>query len=362
MSSEKKVRIGIIGTGGIARTHVRHYKAHPFVEIAAVADIVPGRAAAFVQSEGIPNAQVYESHKELLEKAQVEGISVCTYNMGHREPAVDSLNAGKHVLLEKPMAATLEDAKAIMRAWEAAKDRILMVGFQPDFGLQHKVAKQVIDSGALGQIYYAESISFRRWGTPGGNFINKETAGAGTLVDTGVYALHSTLTLMGNPKPVAVSATTNNLVAKNVKGVVKWGRFAWRAEDFEVEDFATAFIRLETGAVIVFKSCWSANADGVGRPFFLGTKGGLRMNERGANPPIELYFNQAIGDLNLTAAPQGLVQYEDWPLKIQAFAEAVRDNLPSPIDPRGVFLTNVIMDGVLRSSELGCEVKVDCSW
>jgi predicted dehydrogenase len=260
------------------------------------------------------------------------------------------------------MAATLEDAKAIMQAWEAAEDRILMVGFQPDFGLQYKVAREVIQSGALGQIYYAESISFRRSGTPGGNFIKKETAGAGTLVDTGVYALHNTLSLMGDPTPVAVSAMTNNLLAKGREGEVKWGRFTWTAEEFEVEDFATAFIRLETGAIIVFKSCWAANADGLGRPLFLGTKGGMALNPRGVNPPVELYFNQMIGDLNVTATPQGLVPYEDWPLKIQAFAEAVRDNRPSPIDPRGVFLTNVIMDGVLRSSELGYEVKVDCTW
>ena len=234
--------------------------------------------------------------------------------------------------------------------------------FQPDFSSQYRAAKQVVDSGALGHIYYAESISFRRWGTPGGTFLKKETAGFGTLVDTGVYALHTTLSLMGDPKPVAVSATMNNLLSRNARGEVKWGRFSWRGEEVEVEDFAAAFVRFENGAVMVFKSCWAANADSIGRPFFLGTKGGMALNPRGTNPPVEVYFNQYVGDLNFTLAPQGLREVEDWPEKIRAFAVAVRDDLPSPIDPHGVFLVNVVMDGAVRSAEAGHEVKVDASY
>jgi predicted dehydrogenase len=358
---EKLVRIGIIGTGGIARQHARFYKLCPWVDVSAVADIVPGRAQAFAAAQELPNARVFEDHREMLEKCELDAVSVCTYNMAHRAPTVDALNAGKHVLLEKPMAATLEDAKAIMRASDAS-GKILMVGFQPDFSAQYQVAKQVVDSGALGNIYYAESIAFRRWGTPGGTFLKKATAGFGTVVDTGVYALHTTISLMGNPKPVTVSATMNNLVSKGAKGDVKWGRFSWRAEEIEVEDFAAAFVRFENGTVMVFKSCWAANADSTGKSFFLGTKGGMTLNPRGTNPPVELYFNQHIGDLNLTMAPQGVQAIEDWPEKIKAFAVAVRDGLPSPIDPHGVFLVNVVMDGVQRSTDCGCEVKVDCSY
>jgi predicted dehydrogenase len=360
----RKVRVGIIGSGGIARLHARYYKPLPFVEVTAVADIVPGRAQAFVEREGLEGAVAYESHEALLDKSDVEAVSICTYNMAHRQPTVDALTAGKHVLLEKPMAATLPDAQAIMRAWEAADDRILMVAFQPDFGPQHKAAKAVMDSGALGEIYYAESVNHRRWGIPGGSFLRKDSAGLGALVDIGVYALHSTLTLMGDPKPVSVSAITTSVLGRNVKGGVgRFGRWStWRSEEIEVEEFAAAFVRLESGGVILFKTCWASNADSIGRPFFLGTKGGMALNPRGVNPPIELFFNQQIGELNMTGAPQGMEQYEDWPLKIQAFAEAVRDGKPSPIDPRGVYLTNVIMDGAQRSAELGYEVKVDCSY
>ena len=364
LDAGRKVKVGIIGSGSIARLHARYYKPLPFVEVTAVADIIPGRAQAFVEHEGLDGAVAYEEHRALLEKADVEAVSICTYNMAHREPTVDALRAGKHVCLEKPMAATLPDARAIMRAWADSKDRILMVAFQPDFGPQHKAAKAVIDSGALGDIYYAESVNSRRWGVPGGSFVRRDSAGAGALVDIGVYALHSTLTLMGDPKPVAVTAITTSVLARNVKGGIghtdPWP--SWRAEEIEVEELAVAFVRLESGGVILFKTCWAANADSLGRPFFLGTKGGMALNPRGVNPPIELYFNQQIGDLNLTAGPQELEHYDDWPLKIKAFAEAVRDGLPSPIDPRGVYLTNVIMDGAQRSAELGREVRVDCGY
>ncbi len=361
MGLSHTVKIGIIGAGGIAQTHARYYRQHPWVELVGVADIFPEKAAEFAKTWSIPDNRVFTDYRQMLETVEMDGVSVCTHNMAHRDPAVDSLLAGKHVLLEKPMAVELEDAKAIMRAWEGS-GRILMVGFQPDFSTQYKAARQVVDSGMLGNIYYAESIAFRRWGVPGGSFLKKELAGAGTLVDIGCYALHTTMSLMGDPRPISVSAVTANHLVKGAVGEQKWGRFRWRADEVEVEDFAVAFVRFEGGATMVFKSCWAANADSVGRPFFLGTKGGMSLNPHGVDPPVEIYFNQHIGDLNLTCAPQGLKEVEDWPEKIRAFAVAVRDDLPSPIDPRGVYLTNVVMDGMLRSAETGGEVSVDASY
>jgi predicted dehydrogenase len=361
LDTNQTVKIGIIGAGGIAQTHARYYRQHPWVELAGVADIFPEKAREFAQKWGIPDDRVFEDYRQLLETVELEAVSVCTHNMAHRAPTVDALDSGHHVLLEKPMAVELDDAKAIMRAWERS-GKILMVGFQPDFSTQYLAAKQVVDSGALGHIYYAESIAFRRWGVPGGSFLKKEIAGAGTLVDIGCYALHLTMSLMGDPRPTSVSAVTADHLVKGAKGEQRWGRFRWRADEVEVEDFAVAFVRFENGATMVFKSCWAANADSLGRPVFLGTKGGMTLNAADAESPIELYFNQQIGDLNLTCVPKGLRPNEDWPEKIRAFAEAVRDGLPSPIDPRGVYLTNVVMDGMLRSAQVGYEVKVDAEY
>jgi predicted dehydrogenase len=361
LETTRTIKIGIIGAGGIANTHARYYRQHPWVELVGVADVFPEKAFDFAKTWNIPEARVFEDYRQMLETVEMDGVSICTHNMAHRAPTVDALAAGKHVLLEKPMAVALEDAQAIMRAWEGT-GLILMVGFQPDFSTQYMAARQVVDSGMIGQIYYAEAIAFRRWGVPGGSFLKKEIAGAGTLVDIGCYALHTTMSLMGDPRPTSVSCVTANYLVKEAKGEQRWGRFRWRAEDVEVEEFAVAFVRFENGATMVFKSCWAANADSVGRPIFLGTKGGMALNPPDVDPPIEIFFNQHIGDLNLTCAPQGLRHIEDWPEKIRAFAEAVRDGLPSPIDPRGVFLTNVVMDGMLRSAEVGYEVKVEAKY
>lgn len=358
--AKERVRVGIIGAGWAGQTHARFYKEVPFVDVVGWADMVPGKAATAAAQHGVPPEGVFEDYRQMIEKLDLDAVSVCTFNMGHKAPTIDALEAGKHVLLEKPMAATLADARAIMQSWEKHQDRILMVGFQPDFSAEHQAARQIVDSGALGDIYYAEAVTHRRWAVPGGNFVKKSTAGAGTLVDTGVYAIHTALWLMGDPKPVTVTGITGNPLTKAYKGVKQAFGGPWSAADMEVEEYAFAFVRFENGAAMTIKSTWTANIDSLGRPFFLGTKAGLALS------PLELYSNLQFGELSMTAAPKNLDLTDDWPkswtAKMRTFAEAVRDGKPSPIDPRGVYLVNVIMDGILRSVEVGHEVKVDASY
>jgi predicted dehydrogenase len=355
--TEKRVKVGIIGAGWAGQTHARFYKNVPFVDVVAWADMVPGKAEAAAKEFGVPN--VYLDYKEMLAKHDLDGVSVCTFNKGHKDPAIDCLKAGKHILLEKPMAADLDDAKAIMQAWERSDDRILMVGFQPDFSQEHQAAKQIFDSGMLGDVYYSEAVTHRRFGIPGGNFVKKSTAGAGTLVDTGVYAIHNNLWLMGDPKPVSVSAITGNPLAKAYKGVRQAFGGTWTAADFEVEEFAAAFVRFENGSVMVVKSSWAAHADTLGRSFFLGTKAGLALG------PLEIFENHRVAELNFTTQVKGVKTddwAESWTAKMHNFAAAVRDGQPSPIDPRGVYLVNVVMDGILRSAAEKREVQVDASY
>src|SRR5215510_10177602 len=131
--ANERIRVGIIGAGWAGRTHARFYKRVPFVDVVGWADMVPGKAAEAAAEAGVPASGVFEDYRQMMDKLELDAISVATFNMGHRQPTVDALAAGKHVLLEKPMAATLEDARAIMHAWDECRDRILMVGFQPDF-------------------------------------------------------------------------------------------------------------------------------------------------------------------------------------------------------------------------------------
>ena len=350
-----KIRVGIIGAGWAGHTTARFYRLLPWVEIVGWADIVPGKAKAAAEQWGVPADGVYLDYHDLYERVEMDAVSVCTFNMGHREPTVDALEMGKYVHLEKPMAATLEDARAIMRAVESSTGT-LMVGFQPYFSTEHKAARQIVEAGTLGQIYYAEAVAHRRWGIPGGNFVRKSSAGAGSLVDIGVYAIHAALTLMGDAKPVSVTAVTGHPLAKGFKGVQQAFGGSWSADQVEVEEFAAGFVRFDDGAALTVKSAWASNVDSMGRSFFLGTKGGLALD------PLELYVNQQIGNLNMTATPKGLRPVEDWPEKIKTFAEAVRDGAPTPIDPKWAFRVNVIMDGMLRSSESGREVAVESNY
>ncbi|MGH2458703.1 MAG: Gfo/Idh/MocA family protein [Chloroflexota bacterium] len=352
---KERVRIGIVGAGWAGKTHARHYKNLPWVDVVGWADVVPGKAKAAAEEWGVPASGVFLDHRDLLERVDLDAVSVCTFNMGHREPTIDALERDKPVLLEKPMAATLEDATAIMRAADEAS-AFLMVGFQPYFSAEQTAAREIAATGALGDVYYAEAVAHRRWGIPGGNFVRKASAGAGSLVDIGVYAIHAALTLLGDAKPVRVSAVTSNRLAKSFPGTVQAFGGPWCAEDVEVEEFASGFVRFDTGATLVVKSAWASNIDGMGRSFVLGTKGGLALG------PLEFYANHQVAGLNLTSVPKNLRPVEEWPAKIRTFVEAVRDGKPAPIPPRWAYLVNVIMDGMLRSAAAGQEVAVSAEY
>jgi predicted dehydrogenase len=350
-----RVRVGIVGAGWAGQTTAKFYRRLPWVDIVGWADFVPGKAAAAAAEFGVAPEAVYLDFDKMLDKVDMDAVSVCSFNNGHREPTVASLARDKYVHLEKPMAATLEDAQAIMRAADKSKGQ-LMVGFQPFFSSEHKAAREIVQSGALGDIYYAEAVAHRRWGMPGGNFVKKATAGAGSLVDIGVYAIHAALTLLGDVTPVTVSAFTGSPLAKRYPRINHGFGGSWTADQVEVEEFAAGLVRFSNGSVMVIKSAWNSNIDSMGRSFFLGTKGGLALD------PLELYVNQQIGDLNMTSVPKNVRPIEDWPEKIKVFAEIVRDGSPSPIDRRAVFLVNVLMDGMLRSAEAGREVDVTAAY
>jgi predicted dehydrogenase len=218
---------------------------------------------------------------------EVEAVSVCTYNQSHCKPSVDALKAGKHVLVEKPMAATLVDAAAMTKAAHES-DKILMVALKTRYSPHMIAAKQIAESGALGDIYYAESVACRRNGIPGwpgGSFVFKETAGIGAVADIGVYSLDASLYVMGHPKPVAVSGIANNLLGtKYCKPVI--GSWGWNPEELTVEDFGVASVRFEDGRLMTFKTSWIMHMDSLGDTLYLGTKAGLRLN------PLTLYRDE----------------------------------------------------------------------
>jgi predicted dehydrogenase len=342
----KPLKIGLIGTGGIAQVHMRALAKTEDIEVVAVCDIVEEKAIRTAEEFGVPN--VFVDYHNILDMEEIEAVNICTWNQAHCGPTVDALHAGKHVLVEKPMAATLSDATEMTKAAHET-GLVLMVGVQPRFGFARKTAKAIVDAGTIGDIYYAEAVACRRCGIPGGSFIKADTAGIGTVADIGVYALDEVLHLMGHPKPVSVSGIANNLLGRTHKPVE--GVWHWVPDDLEVEDFGVATVRFENGALMVFKTSWIMHMDSLGSNLVLGTKAGLKME------PLTIFTHEYNRLVDITPQP-GRKDGDLFLAKNLAFAEAVREGKPSPIPADEMLITNVIIQGLIDSAAAGREVSV----
>ena len=354
------IRVGIVGTGGISRAHHRAYTKVEGFKIVAVCDIFREKALQAAENWGVPKKNVFTSYNKMLEMDEIDTVSVCTYNQAHRRPTVAALNAGKHVFCEKPMAATLADATAMVRTAKSS-GKILQIGVKSAFSPQIQFSKKIIAEGILGDIYYSESVVCRRRGIPGRTFIYKKTAGAGAIVDIGIYNLHNSLYVMGYPKPVRVSAITADYLSQQNP------RFK---DKMDVEEFGSAWIRFENGGVMVFKISWAVHQDSLGSSYCLGKNAGISLS--GPTVYADSYnkdLKRLVESEGLTAIPDppegmttirfdGIKKVDVWEAQMTAFREAVKNNAPSPLPPEGVFLTNVIMDGIFRSHEKKKEVAV----
>ena len=358
----KKLRIGIIGTGGIAGAHMKAYKGFEDVEIVGGADIVPGKAKAFFERFEVEGAKSFESAEELIKNVEMDGVSVCTYNSTHAACAVPALEAGLHVLLEKPMTVTLDDAKKIVAA-EKKSGKIVTVGFQPRYDPNMQRVKKIISEGALGKVYYVQTGGGRRRGIPGGTFIKKETAGVGCLADIGCYALDLALNAIGYPKPLTVSAVAYDHFGTNPK---YYGGY----DKFTVDDFSAAFVRLEGGITLDFRMSWAMHMDTMGDFIFLGTDAGLKIKQ----PSLTTWggaWDGAIGEVRLMhdmfgAPTDTLIPMESgrqpinlFEKKVRAFCDAIINNGPAPIPTSQIIYNQAIIDGIIRSNAAGKEVAVD---
>lgn len=356
---ENTFKVGIIGAGGIARAHAKSYQNISNVEIVAVADIIPGKAAEFIQAAGIENAQPFEDYKRLLE-LDLDGVSICTPNAAHCQTTVDALNAAKNVLLEKPMSVTLEESIQMVQAAKKS-DKMLTVGFQPRYDPNMKLVQDIVQSGKLGKVYYVQTGGGRRRGIPGGTFVRKELAGAGAMADIGCYSLDMVLNALGHPKPLTVSAYTSNYFGTNPK-------YSPDAKHFNVEDFGVALVRFENDLVLNYKISWAMHMDTLGATMFLGDEAGLKVTPAGQGPWSGVWDGK-VGSVTMfhdmlghhTESPIPVIEHQTnlFFEKVRDFVEAVREGKPAPIPGEEILRNQAIIDGVLRSSEVGREVEIN---
>ena len=356
----QKLRIGIIGTGGIANSHMRAYQKMDDIEIVGGADIIPGKARAFFDKYEMTDAKAFEDLHELL-KLELDAVSICTYNTTHAECTIAALEAGVHVLCEKPMSVYLDDAKKMDAAAKKA-GKILSIGFQPRYDPNMLMIKDIVQSGQLGKVYYVQTGGGRRRGIPGGTFIDKSLAGVGALADIGCYGLDMALNTIGYPKPLTVSAYASSYFGTNPK-------YYENADKFTVDDFSSAFIRLEGDVVLDFRMSWAIHMDTMGNTIFLGTDAGLKVQPAGYGTPWGGAWDGTIGPITMyhdirgnmaeTNIPIKQGEFDRFYAKVRAFVEAAQTGGPSPVPCEQILYNQAIIDGIIRSSESGHEVTID---
>ncbi len=370
VDTAKKLRIGIIGTGGIAAAHINSYKKMPDVEIVAGADIIPGKAEAFFKAHGVEGVKTdYASHKEMIadKSLRLDAVSICTYNRQHAVCTIDALGAGINVLLEKPMSVTTEEALEMMKA-EKASGKVLSIGFQPRLDANMKKIKEIVESGELGRIYYIQTGGGRRRGIPtpfGTTFIEDKTAGLGALADIGCYSLDMLLNAIGYPKPLTVSGYKSDFFgkSKDYSGYRADKREEY-AKLFGVDDFAAAFIRLEGDIIVDFRIAWAMNIDTCGDALILGTKGGLRI------PSTECWNGTVGGPMKIYHEVAGSQVCTEIPIipedkhetlfdkKIRSFLDACKGIAPVPVPTSQIIYNQAILSGIAESARLGKEIEI----
>ncbi|HEV2066738.1 MAG TPA: Gfo/Idh/MocA family oxidoreductase [Thermomicrobiales bacterium] len=365
-----EIRVGIIGVGWPGQRHIEGYQKHPDAGIVALSDVNTDAAEQVKTQYNIDGSRIFGDYRELLSGDHVDAVSICTPNFLHVPMAIDALEAGKHVLLEKPLAHTLEEGERLAAKVADHPGQGFMIAFNNRYRPDSVVLKQQIDAGELGHIYYAKTgwlrgaaeFFLRGW------FTQRARSGGGPLIDLGVHMLDLSLWLMGNPRPVSVSGSVYyefNDFMRDSTGA-----------DVDVEDLATAFIKLDNGATIVLDVSWLSHIEQSNFVYaqLFGTQGGARINrglgnEAGAREQMTINTTMGKGPTRATlvrypefqtmqAQQQGFMLYESFRAEIADFIDSIKaGRQPGATITHGLDVLRVL-DAIYRSAETGKEIDL----
>jgi predicted dehydrogenase len=346
--SSDKLRCGVIGVG-MGKGHVKGYQSHKRAEVVALADVDPNRLKAAATELGI--ARQYTDPLVMLRKENLDVVSVATPNKFHKPLTLAALEAGCHVLCEKPMAMNAAEAREMADTAEKAKRR-LMINFSYRFTEQSWALKGQVASGILGDIYFARTIWHRRRGLPGfgGWFGKKDLAGGGPLIDLGVHRIDLALWLMGYPRPVWVMGGTYDPIASELAR--KQGR------EFDVEDLAVAMVRFDNGAMLEIEASWAANIAEreMMETRLFGTRGGLvqrNLNE-GYAYEAELYTEREGCQFDMKLHPP----VPGCPSAYYHFIESILNNTPHVATAQEGLTVMELLDAIYASAAAGEPIHV----
>lgn len=354
----KTLKLGIIGCGGIANgKHLPAIKKEGSAEVVAFCDIIEQRATDAAKKYGTEEAQIFTDYHELL-KLDLDAVYVCTPNRSHCEITVAALNAGKHVMCEKPMAINYTQAKEMV---DVAKktNKLLTIGYQNRYRADSAYLKKECEAGELGDIYYAKAKAIRRRAVPTwGVFLNEFEQGGGPLIDIGTHALDLTLWTMNNYKPKSVVGTIYHKLNGETQPANAFG--PWNPEEFTVEDSAFGFIIMENGATITLEASWALNSLDVheAKTVLCGTKAGadmqngLTINGTKHDRQYELKPNLDAGGVAFyvggALTPEVIEQ--------QTFMKAIRGEGELVVLPEQAAVVTQILDAIYQSAREGRQI------
>lgn len=349
------VRIGIIGTGSISEAHLGAYNRNPEAKISAICDLNEERARKVAQKY---NAEkVYTDYRELLADPGIDAVSICTWNNTHAQFAIAAVQAGKHVLVEKPLCRTVEEALQVEQAVRAS-GKLLQVGYVRRFDPNVEVIRQFIDNGEFGNLYYAKASTLRRLGNPGGWFSDVTRSGGGPLIDIGVHVIDLCWYLMGRPKVKTISANTYRQLGNraNVRHLSSYKAADYDASVNTVEDLANAIIRFENGASLMVDVSFTLHAkQDEGSVKLYGEKGGFEID-----PSLAIVTEKYDTILNVTPqTDSNSFQFEAaFQNEINHFINCVQTG-EQPLSPveDGVEMMKILC-GIYESAAKGEEIRL----
>ena len=352
----KKLKVGIVGCGGIANgKHMPALSKLDNVEMVAFCDLIIERAEKAAKEYGTPDAKVFTDYRDLVAIEEIDVVHVLTTNDAHSFITVDALEAGKHVMCEKPMAINSAEAKKMVDAAERTGKK-LTIGYQSRFRADSQHLKKLVDDGELGDVYFARAMAVRRRAVPTwGSFLNEEAQGGGPLIDIGTHALDLTLWLTNNYKPVSAMGVTYHKLGKRANAANAWG--PWDPEKFTVEDSAFGFVQFENGMTVVLESSWALNTLQVGEAqcVLCGTEAGadfldgLRINgERHGNlytTNVEL-DGKGVAFYDAAGANPEDIEAKQW-------IDSIINDTEPLVKPREAYVVTQILEAIYESAKTG---------
>ena len=349
----KKTRVAMIGCGGICQTHMNAYKEIPEVEIVACCDILPERLELMKEKWGITKG--YTDWNEMLKKEKIDAVDIWTPNGVHCAPAVDAAKAGKHVMVEKPMAMNVAECKKMVAA--AKKNNVkLAVGFQQRYHDNVEFLVRARDAGKFGEIKFVKVQALRRRGIPNwGVFGQKELQGGGPMIDIGVHMIELAHYVMGQPKPVAISGNVwTYLGDKKPEAVSIWPD--WDYKTYTVEDLAVGQVRFENGAIMQIETSFASHIEkDIQNVTFMGTKGGATFR------PAKLFTD--LDGTMVTITPDYLPNDDaSWDVlftaKLKHWIDAATKGAPLTANGEEGMVVQKILNGLYDAADAGKEIPI----